>query len=260
MRIVSWNCHEGLGTTNTKRTLFYKENAGEDSAIIILIEARPTDCIDGYEETEFNTNPEFENWIGVEYSQKGRNKGIKVFYNSNKIKSISINSEIMRELNKTEKYFVPFAITTKEGKKINVVAVWTHDRQRYGYEIISELLESKPYEINYKGFNAFIDGKDKNVIVIGDFNLRNENSGFCEVVKTLKNHGLESKYHYDKNGDYSKWEPTNKCGGESMIDYAFISEHLLENSTLEIGGGFDDGYCGSDHKPLILTIDEDDLI
>jgi len=248
MKIVTWNCNGAL-----RKKLEEVDSLGAD---LLLIQ----EC-----ENPESSSGHYRDWAG-DYLWLGndKNKGIGVFpRNGNNVSRLNWYGEFKINAFKRShrshswstadlKLFLPF----KFNDNYTILGVWTKgsDSEVFGYmgqfwkylQIHDEDL-SKP-----------------NTLIVGDFNSNAiwdksdrwwSHSGVIGEIAELD---IYSLYHHRKNEDQgSESKPTfylhrNK-NRSYHIDYAFVSEDLLNSSDIEIGS-IGDWLPLSDHMPITITI------
>lgn len=248
MKIVTWNCNGAL-----RKKLAEVDSLNADVLII-------QECEDPRQSTKA-----YQTWAG-DYLWIGdsKSKGIGIFpKNKNFISSLnwSGNFEIHSLLSNSSsknwhtedlKLFLPFSLN----KQFTILACWTKgkDFQVFGY--IGQFW--KYLQIHRQEL------KQENTIILGDFN---SNSiwdkddrwwSHTDTVNELTEIGIHSLYHKKNNESQgSETEPTffhqRNEAKPYHIDYVFLSNSLIENSTLEIGKKLD-WIKVSDHLPLSVDL------
>ncbi|UII54221.1 exodeoxyribonuclease III [Cytobacillus spongiae] len=164
-------------------------------------------------------------------------------------------------------------IITLEYERFYMVNVYTpnakRDLSRLDYRLDWED-ELRAYLVNLN--------KDKQVIFCGDLNVAHEeidlknaktnrgNSGFTEQERgkmtELLHHGFVDSFRYlypDKKDVYSWWSYMSKVRERNIgwrIDYFIVSNELSHRIT---EAGIHMEVLGSDHCPVMLSLDESDL-
>ncbi|MBK9321376.1 MAG: hypothetical protein IPM97_00200 [Bdellovibrionaceae bacterium] len=231
MRLVVWNCHQGL-----------------DKKAELLADLRPDIAI--VPECANPLLPKLASVLskcGVTQSAwNGNNqqKGLGVFIFNNAVKAESIETL-------GGKFSIKIDLDLAE--KVSLIAVWT---QNPGY--IEEA--HKTVETYKKSLN------ERNVIFAGDFNSNkiwdsSRTLNHTALVDRLKNEfGLASAYHHHFGEDqgqekratlyftYNEKKPYH-------IDYVFIPQKWLSKIKAVHVGEFKKWIHVSDHCPLVLEID-----
>jgi len=233
MRIISWNCNGGF-----RKKFHALENLNAD--IVIIQECEDPGQSKSIEYVEWAGN---YLWIG-----KSKHKGIGVFAKKgNRVKTIELDAGSL-------KIFLPFSVNDD----LNILAVWTQGTESGEFRYIGQMWQYLQLHRNF-----FKSGKH---LIIGDFNSnkiwdRKRNIGnHTHVVDELKEIGISSSYHHISGCDQgSELHPTffmyRKTEKPYHIDYAFVSETLINDSNVEIGKP-DKWLTYSDHMPLIFTINK----
>ena len=249
MRLVTWNCNGAL-----RKKLNAADALGADVLIV-------QECEDPARST-----PQYRHWAG-DYLWVGenKNKGIGIFPK---------NKNIVRRLDWFGSFCIPGLHTTSQSISWNtadlslfmpltlndsytILACWTKGRDSQAFGYMGQFW--KYLQIHREQL------KSENTIIAGDFNSNaiwdKEDRWWShsDTVKELELLGLHSLYH----------AKTGECQGQESIptffhqrnprkpyhiDYVFISDNLLESSSLEVGA-IGDWLEFSDHAPLVANID-----
>ena len=135
-----------------------------------------------------------------------------------------INDEVLKEFNENKiGCFLP-VILEEKGEKYNCLFVWTTVKYKgekfYGFKRFEEILNKQ----SFPNTKEFLNGKNNNVIIIGDFNIvypGDENNSYYKkrkedwdkLIKLMN----ESSLHWIENKEITF--------GESAInDHCFVSE------------------------------------
>jgi len=250
MKIVTWNCNGAL-----RKKINEIDSLNAD---ILLIQ----EC----EDPALSTI-QYREWAG-EYLWVGtsKNKGIGIFpKNGNTVKPLDWDGEFKIEGLVTKNpsltwrtsdlnLFLPFAINDE----VTALAVWTkgNDSQIFGY--MGQFWKYLQIHRN--------DLINEKTMIIGDFNSNaNWDKGdrwwsHSDVVAELKAIGIVSLYHEqfsEAQGEESS--PTfylhRKEEKSYHIDYAFISNDMINQSKLTVGKRRD--WIGvSDHMPLSIRVSQ----
>jgi exonuclease III len=230
MRIVSWNCNgalrKKLGALCTLDADIYVVQECEDPA-------RSTDA--NYKDWAANYL-----WLGPT-----KNKGLAVFAKPEiSLKQVDLDAGPLE-------LFLPCIVNGDTA----LLAAWTRQGVNRDYRYIGQLWQ-------YLQIHAGFLNSDK-AILIGDLNSNKQwddkrTWNHSEVVRGLRAQGLESGYHHLLNEDQGQeTRPTflmhRKLEKPYHIDYAFLSQALLPNAKLEIGG-IDTWLEHSDHMPVVVDI------
>jgi exonuclease III len=236
MRIVSWNCRNGL--TELKAKALIGNERFKKTDIFVIQECRRNE-IDA-----FGLNWKFKNWYGddLEYSDLG----IAVFSKTHEL-------EFTQNFNRELRYVVPYKVKDKEkGKTFYLFAVWT---------------KPVPYSYDDNVSKAIIlpEYKDyfNNAIIIGDYNTgasEKKPEHYDNLLKKLA--GFK-----DCSPDNSKvFKETFYYDRNKMLyinDFCFISETFQNVGKIdfEVYNKWDYNtygqkrWNGSDHCPIIVDID-----
>ena len=235
MRIVSWNCKNGL---DGKRY----ETIKEFNADIYVIQKCQKCDFDNFKE-----NWKYGNWYGDDLGFG--NSGIAIFSNNCKV-------EFSDEFNRNFRYIIPYRISI-DSKQFTLFAVWTQPVPLYYDENLKKA-------INYLKYTEIME----NSIIIGDFNTRYNNE-HEERYKELTEH-LENFINcaiFSKSENKSTYFSDSK--NKSFVnDFCFVSKTLyksMSNVNLKIDDIWNKNGYGqkrwkriSDHCPIILTFDWND--
>ena len=232
MKIITWNCNGAF------RKKF--EHITDFNADIYIIQEceNPAESIDKkYQEWSENYI-----WIG-----DNKNKGLGIFATNHiKLKKLNWTNSYKDHI---VKHFLPCSIN----EKFELVGVWTHKNNSPNFGYIGQLW--KYLQVNKEKFT--------NVIIAGDFNSNkiwdqwDRWWNHSDVVKELKEIGIESLYHKFSNEDQGKeTKPTfhlqkNK-NKPYHIDYCFASKNIYNKfQKIEIGS-YENWIKYSDHLPMIF--------
>ena len=248
MKIVTWNCNGAL----RKKT----HKVDRLNADILLIQ----ECEDPARSTH-----EYRDWAGnYLWAGTSKNKGIGVFAkNQHTIKSLAWYGEFNLQslVSKSPSLhwktsdlnlFLPFIVNNS----ITILGVWTkgNDSQIFGYMgQFWKYLQIHRNELN-----------NNKIMLLGDFNSNaiwdkvDRWWSHSDVIDELGDIGIRSLYHEQYNeAQGQETRPTfylhRKEEKAYHIDYAFMSNDLLENATLTIGKK-DNWIDASDHMPLSIKI------
>ncbi len=230
MRIVNWNCNGAF-----RKKIHLMNSIDADIYII-------QECEDPQQSRDIAYKQWARNhlWTG-----ENKNKGLAVFAKESiSIQRLCIDSGAL-------KLFLPFI-----ADGLYFLAVWTKEANSPTFKYIGQLYKWLQL---HKGTIP-----RENSIVIGDLN-----SNACwdvwdrwwnhsDVVRELSEIGLNSIYHTQHKVDHGKEpDPTfflhRNIVKPYHIDYAFLSENLLEKAALKIGE-VSQWLEHSDHLPLIIDI------
>lgn len=232
MRIVSWNCNGAL------RKKLGVITALESDVCIIQ------EC----EDPARSSDSDYRAWAG-NYLWVGNNKnrGLGVFAKADiSLERVSLDAGSLE-------LFLPCIVADR----ITLLAVWTRQANSPTFRYIGQLWK---YLHEHREFL-----RKKEAILIGDLN-----SNSCwdvwdrwwnhsDVVKELQELGLESLYH-SASGEAQGQEsaPTffmyRRIEKPYHIDYAFLSEALLQGATVDVGCS-DNWLEYSDHMPVIVRLE-----
>lgn len=201
--------------------------------IIVLEEVSQKDTND--------SNAPFTHWVG-----SNTHKGLGVI-------GVTPNEyKIANSYTDELPWFLPIEITNLN---INLLAVWAHVKsQQLRYVRVSNEAVDR-----YKDFLT-----ERPSIMAGDFNSNTNwdslhpGKSHSLLVEKLNKIGINSLYHYqtnEKQGDerVSTQYMYRKPERGYHIDYTFMSNVLLDRSSIEIGKP-EDWLQYSDHTPLIIDI------
>jgi exonuclease III len=231
MRIVSWNCN---GALRKKLDIL----SALDSDICIIQECEdPARCSD----VSYRKWAQNHLWVG-----SNKNRGLGVFAKPDvSLEPVSLDPGPLE-------LFLPCIVANR----ISLLATWTRQANSPTFRYIGQLWK---YLQQHQHFLTQPES-----ILIGDLN-----SNTCwdvwdrwwnhsDVVRQLQEIGLRSLYHHERSEDQGKENtPTffmyRRSDKPYHIDYAFLSEILLEGASLEVGTPTH-WIEHSDHMPIIVHI------
>ncbi|MBX3617731.1 endonuclease/exonuclease/phosphatase family protein [Nitrosomonas sp.] len=234
MKIVSWNCNGAL-----RKKLDILSVLDPDICIIQECED-PTRCSD----VSYRKWAQNYLWIG-----SNKNRGLGVFVKPDvSLERVNLDPGPLE-------FFLPCIVANR----ISLLAAWTRQANSPTFRYIGQLWK---YLQRHQSFLVQPES-----ILIGDLN-----SNTCwdvwdrwwnhsDVVRLLQEIGLKSLYHHER-GENQGMENTptffmyRRSDKSYHIDYAFLSETLLERASLEVGI-FTHWIEHSDHMPIIVHIADD---
>ena len=232
MKIVSWNCQNGLNEVKAS-AIFETE---PDADIFVIQECKRNDIY------AFKYDWKFKNWYGddQEYSELG----IAVFSKEHDVEFADV-------FNRNFRYVVPYVVKTKQ-KEVTLFAVWTKPVPHY-------------YDKNVTDAVSYYKDKTTNdAIIIGDFNTgyskdkehRERYENLCNGLKGYKN---------CVSGEPETFKETFYFPRKNKLyvnDFCFVSENLSSCiKEVKISDDWKENqygqksWCGSDHCPIIVDLD-----
>ena len=231
MRIVSWNCNGAL------RKKLSAVGALEADVYIIQECEDPARCND----TEYRSWAKNHLWVG-----NNKNRGLGVFAKAGvSLEAVSLDAGPLE-------LFLPCIVANR----ITLLAVWTCQANSPTFRYIGQLWK---YLEKHKEFF-----RRKECALVGDLNSNSRWDvwdrwwNHSDVVRELQDLGLDSLYHHTRGEEQGK-EGTHtfymhrRLERHYHIDYAFLSDSLLQSATLEIGHP-DSWLEHSDHMPVIVSV------
>ncbi len=227
MKFITWNCNGGF---RNKVSILDKY----DADIIIIQECENPDT--------FNYKNQFFSYL---WKGDNKNKGLGVFTRK-KINLLDLSWDDGKM-----QLFLPF----KFNENFNLLAVWT--KRAFQYKYIGQFW--KYLQINKELISS------KNIIICGDFNSnvcwdkKSRYWNHSDVLREFDKIGICSLYHHIKREEAGKeTEPTlflhRNLQKPYHIDYAFVTNKLINiNSFIRIGKP-DEYLAYSDHMPLIFEL------
>jgi exonuclease III len=232
MKILTWNCNGAF------RKKF--EHLSDFDADIHVIQ----ECEDPNQTKDITYKQWAENhlWIG-----NNKNKGVGIFAGSH-IKLEQLDWSDLHNGNKVRS-FLPCLVNND----FQLLGIWTHQNNSPNFRYIGQLW--KYLQVNKQYFNKILLAGDFNSNTIWDEWDRWWNHS--DVVKELKELGIESSYHHyfqEEQGKESR--PTFFLHRNLLkpyhIDYVFGSQEFTNSlNELEIGKP-EKWLTISDHLPLIV--------
>ena len=234
MRIVSWNCCNGLGS---KEKIAYFKSFNAD--IAILPELR--------EGNIEKLSPDCAIWITNNYTTTSP-KGLGV---------LGFNGYDLLQLPRDEEMEIYIPTRVSKGDcSFNLLAVWNfYSACKQGrFKNIKG-----PKCLEYSAIDYYKDLFEDPSLIAGDWNLGPTfaQEGYLNILNILEHHGLRSLYH--THNKLSPKESTNHTYRSTRktfhhLDHIFGSKSFVENMTSFEIHPFDKVLC-SDHAPLIVDFD-----
>jgi exonuclease III len=231
MKIVSWNCAGGL------RKKFSALEA--ISADVFVLQECENPALS--QDLAYKAWASNYLWIG-----ENKNKGLAV------VASADIKLTKLDWVDNQLQLFLPCLINDE----ITLLAVWTKQANSPNFRYIGQLW--KYLQIHEEKLSK---GK---TLLIGDLNSNSRWDEWdrwwnhTDVVNQLNNIGIKSLYHHQYQEEQGVESVKTFYMYRNLekfyhIDYAFLSDDLLKNASLEIGLA-KDWLALSDHMPLIVNI------
>lgn len=235
MKIISWNCNGAL------RKKF--EHLSDLNADIHVIQ----ECEDPSQTKDITYQKWAENhlWIGT-----NKNKGVGIFAKS----SVQLEQLDWSDLyhDGKVKCFLPCLVNNT----FQLLGIWTHQNNSPNFAYIGQLW--KYLQVNKHHFNK--------VLLVGDFNSNtiwdewDRWWSHSDIVKELKELGIESLYHHHFNEEQGKEsQPTfflhRKLEKPYHIDYIFGSQPFTSNLIKLEMGDTEKWLKQSDHLPLVIEFE-----
>jgi len=232
MKIVSWNCRNGLDEVKAGKI----HDLFNDADIFVLQECRRSDIY------TLKDSWKFKNWYGDD--QEYSDLGVAVF-------SKKYNIEFIDEFNRSFRYVIPYNIKINQ-KCLTLFAVWTKPVPHYYDQNVIEA-------VNWYESKKQLTG---DTIIIGDFNTgvsddhQEYYSNLCKNLKGFKNaasgtpkESIETFYFSRKNQMY-------------INDFCFISDSLYNSlKGIEVHNDWEENnykqknWNGSDHCPISVEFE-----
>lgn len=231
MRIVNWNCNGAL------RNKLHKLQALNADLCIIQECEDPLRCVS----EEYRIWAKNHLWIGT-----NKNRGLGVF----------ARPDILLEPVSLDTAQLELFLPCKVNGSISLLAVWTRHANSPTFQYIGQLWKflQKHEQFLTAEHSALIGDLNSNVC----WDVWDRWWNHSDVVRQLQGVGLTSLYHHvNGEGQGAETKATfymyRKREKPYHIDYAFLSEKLLEGATCEIGDPTA-WLDHSDHIPLIVNI------
>ena len=198
MKIVSWNCKDGLNEDKVNKIRELDSNID----IFVIQECRKADIYN------FKDSWKFINWYGddMEYSDLG----IAIFSKNYEIKYFD-------EFNRNFRYVIPYKILTKN-EAINLFAVWTKPLDYYYDENVTKAIQWYRSKGLLSGYT----------IIIGDFNTgasdehKERYNNLCKNLSGFKNCA-------EINGEKLRETFCSNRNKLYINDFSFITEDYLSS-------------------------------
>ena len=233
MKIIEWNC-QGAFRKKHENILSQKPD------ILIVPECESEEKL---KFGKLTPKPNQFIWFG-----DSPNKGIGIFsYSDFKIETLTCYNPNFR-------YIIPIKVT-KGKKSFLLFAIWAMDNK--------DSPETRYIGQIWLAINFYKKLLNLPIVLSGDFNSnkiwddKKRVGNHSDMVSLLKNHQIESIYHYlynEEQGEESQntFFMYRKEEKPYHIDYFFTSKHFFENSISLKIEKFSDWKNLSDHVPLIL--------
>ena len=235
MKLISWNCNM---TFRKKYDVIFQLKPD-----VLIVQESEQFTIEQLNKMKIEPSDYY--WYG-----KNNNKGVSIFtFNHYKIDSTKIVHNELFE------FIIPLQITNTQ-KELDLYAVWT--QKTYDGHYTRQIFRAVEF---YKS----ILSHSANSIIVGDFNSNsiwdkpNRETNHTNLVSMLNDIGMKSIYHTCRNEEHgAESSPTlffqRNMNKQYHIDYCFVSQELLRNSTECIIGQYEDYISFSDHMPIIIEI------
>jgi exonuclease III len=233
MKIVSWNCQNGLG--NIKAKIILDEFPYAD--IFIIQECKRKDIY------AFECNWKFKDWYGDD--QEYSDLGIAVFSKNHVLKFTTT-------FNRNFRYVVPYTLKIDK-KSLTLFAVWTKPVPIYYDKNVTEAAFLPEYK----------DIINNNAIIIGDFNTGYSDEHPERYLDLCNNLNGFINCAQKKPEEYKKTYYSNSKNKLYVNDFCFVSENLFSNiKEIQILNDWDENDYGqkswrglSDHCPIIVDFE-----
>ncbi len=232
MRIVSWNCFQGLAN---KEKVKYFRSLNADIAIIP--EVREANAI--------ALKPDSLIW-DTNNRKSGSKMGLGI---------LTFNGFIATELPRHSAFELYLPAVISKGKiSFNLLAVWSF------YSACKQGKYKGVVGIEYDAINYYKDLFKDPCLIAGDWNngptLKNPSSHY-KIVEILSKYGMTSLYHTftkEKQGSESVVTYKHNRGNTHFIDHIYGSKSFVDKmSSFEIQPM--SKVVKSDHAPLILDVE-----
>ena len=231
MRILQWNCCNGMGT---KTQIEYFHSFEPDIAVLPELKESNIEAL----------NPSSYVWITNNH-QNSKPKGLGVLA-FNGIELISLPRDEDMEI------YIPLEVKSPE-LNFNLLAVWNF----YSACKQGRFKDVKGEDsIEWSAIRHYADFLKDPALMVGDWNFGPtfSQAAFIKLCQMMSDLDIESLYHKFNNltaeqSDHPTFKTTRK--NFHHLDHIFGSSHFVNSMTNLTVGSFDDVVL-SDHTPLLL--------
>ena len=231
MNVVTWNCN---GAFRKKYETLSRFNAD-----ILVIQ----EC-----EDPSQSNNDYLKWSGdYLWIGKNKNKGLVLFpKGSTKVTTLDWDDNGLELL-----------LPCRVNESFNLLAIWTKNPGPRKFRYVGQLWQ-------YLQLNKRKIGSDR-IVLCGDFNSnaiwddKHRGSSHSDVVNELKDLNIKSVYHQSTEEEHGLEKIATQYMYRNLekpyhLDYAFMSDLLIDDKNSVVVGATEDWLSLSDHMPLVFSI------